>query len=45
VIAAWNALYAGLTMNVAIASIVKNCNLDTGVDMDSPSGAVPYWAV
>ena len=45
VIATWNALYAGLTMNVAIASIVKNCNLDTGVDMDSPSGAVPYWAV
>ena len=44
VIGAWNALYAGLTTNVAIARVVRNCNLDTGVDMDSPRGAVPYWA-
>ena len=45
VTAAWNALYAGLSTNIAIASVVRNCNLDTGVDMDSPSGVVPYWVV
>jgi hypothetical protein len=44
VIGAWNALYAGLTTDVAIARVVRNCNLDTGADMDSPRAAVPYWA-
>lgn len=44
VIGAWNALYAGFTMKGVIASVVRNCNLDTGVDMDSPSGEMPYWA-
>lgn len=43
VIAAWNALYAGLTADVTIASVVRNCNLDTGVDMDLPREAMPYW--
>ena len=45
VIAAWNALYTALTANIAIASIVRDCNLDTGVDMDSRGGVVPYWMV
>ncbi len=44
VTAAWNALYTGLTKNIAIASVVRNCHLDTGVDMDSQRGVVPYWA-
>jgi len=43
VIAAWNALYEGLTKNITIASVVRNCHLDTGVDMDSPKEIVPYW--
>lgn len=43
VTAAWNTLYAGLTEDIAVASVVKNWNLDTGVDMDSASGAVTYW--
>ena len=43
VIAAWNALYTALTANIAISSVVRDCNLDTGVDMDSRGGVVPYW--
>jgi len=43
VTAAWNALYAGLTGNVTVASVVKNWNLDTGEDMNSHTRAVSYW--
>ena len=43
VIDAWNKLYAGLTSTVNVAGIIKNWNLDTGTDMDSPDGEVTYW--
>jgi hypothetical protein len=44
VIDAWNKLYAGLISMINVASLIKNWNLDTGVDMDSSDGAVTYWA-
>ena len=45
VIGAWNALYSGLgTATVVVSSIIKNWNLDTGVDMDSPNKEVTFWA-
>lgn len=44
VVDAWNKLYAGLTSTINVASLIKNWNLDTGVDMDSSDGAVTYWA-
>ncbi len=40
---AWNALYAGLTGNVTVGSVVKNWNLDTGEDMNSHARTVSYW--
>ena len=42
VVIAWGALYLGLRSGVA-PRIVKNWNLDTGVNMDSPTGEVTYW--
>jgi hypothetical protein len=46
VTAAWNALYSGLSGSTAmvVADVIKNWNLDTGVDMDSPGKEVTYWA-
>ncbi|OPY69252.1 MAG: hypothetical protein A4E63_01855 [Syntrophorhabdus sp. PtaU1.Bin050] len=43
VLNAWNSLYAGLSSEVSIANTLKNWNLDTGVDMDSPSKEITYW--
>jgi hypothetical protein len=43
VTAAWKALYAGLTGNITVASVVKNWNLDTGEDMNSNARTVSYW--
>ncbi len=43
VIDAWNNLYAGLTSTINVANLIKNWNLDTGVDMESPDGVVTYW--
>lgn len=41
----WNVLYSSLTSTATVVSnIIKNWNLDTGVDMDSPSQEVTYWA-
>ena len=46
VIAAWSFLYDGLTDDAAVAEIIRNWNLDTGVDMDSaPPGDVTYWGI
>ncbi len=44
VVSAWNRLYAGLRSNITIAEVVKNWNLDTGVDMATPERTVTYWA-
>lgn len=43
VIDAWNNLYAGLTSTINVANLIKNWNLDTGVDMDSTDEMVTYW--
>lgn len=41
---AWAKLYAGLgSGTVDVSSIIKNWNLDTGEDMDSPSKEITYW--
>ncbi|MFB3885136.1 MAG: zinc dependent phospholipase C family protein [Thermodesulfobacteriota bacterium] len=42
VISAWKKLYEGLKSEIVVSQIVKNWNLDTGVDMGS--GEVTYWA-
>jgi hypothetical protein len=42
VIDAWRKLYDGLKSEIVVTPIVKNWNLDTGVDMES--GEVTYWA-
>ena len=45
VITAWNALYSGLSSStMVVADVIKNWDLDTGVDMDSPGKEVTYWA-
>ena len=41
---AWNKLYAGLTGSFDVAGLVKDWDLDTGVDMESPAHEVTYWA-
>jgi hypothetical protein len=44
-LSAWNTLYSGLGKAAIVAlSIIKNWNLDTGVNMDSPKKEVTYWA-
>ncbi len=41
---AWSTLYTGLSSAAPVVSdIIKNWSLDTGVDMDSPTGEVTYW--
>jgi hypothetical protein len=43
---AWGSLYQGLSLaQFAASSFVKNWNLDTGVDMDSPRHEVSYWSI
>ncbi|HSW64854.1 MAG TPA: zinc dependent phospholipase C family protein [Dissulfurispiraceae bacterium] len=44
VIVAWNALFAGLSSNLQVATVVRNWNLDTGRDMGLPGMPVTYWA-
>lgn len=43
VISVWNLLYSGLNSNIVVADVIRNWYLDTGVDLDSPSGEVTYW--
>lgn len=43
IVAVWTALFAGLTSEVAVASLIRNWNLDTGVDMDSANSETTYW--
>jgi hypothetical protein len=38
---AWKKLYDGLKSQIVVADILKNWNLDTGVDMNT--GQVTYW--
>jgi hypothetical protein len=40
---AWKKLYDGLQSKIVVAQIIRNWNLDTGVDMDSPDKKVTYW--
>jgi hypothetical protein len=40
----WNKLYMGLTGVIVVTDIIKNWNLDTGVDQDSPEDTVTYFA-
>lgn len=42
---AWEAFFSDLTTGHATAEIVKNWDLDTGVDMNSPTGEVTFWGV
>ncbi len=39
---AWKNLYDGLKAQIVVAEILRNWNLDTGVDMNT--GQVTYWA-
>lgn len=39
---AWNSLYAGVKSDLLVAGVVKNWNLDTGVDMDSANKEVTF---
>lgn len=41
VTSAWKKLYDGLKSQILVADILKNWNLDTGVDMNT--GQVTYW--
>jgi hypothetical protein len=43
VTAAWKMLYGGLKTEIFVAQVIRNWNLDTGVDMNS--GEVTFWAV
>jgi len=40
----WGKLYSGLGSDLVASNIIKNWNLDTGVDMDSPDKKVTYWS-
>jgi hypothetical protein len=44
VITVWKMLFDGLKSEIVVAQIIRNWNLDTGVDMESPEGRVTYWA-
>lgn len=43
VVDAWNKLYTGLNSNINVAGIIRNWNLDTGVDLGSPQKITTYW--
>jgi hypothetical protein len=43
VISAWKQLYSGLNADILVADVLKNWNLDTGVDMDSTNKEATYW--
>lgn len=40
---AWKRLYSGLRSEIVVAEIVRNWNLDTGVDINSPIAETTYW--
>jgi len=42
IVEAWNRLYAGLTSPLIVADIIRNWNLDTGID--ALTGAMTYWS-
>lgn len=43
VVTAWGMLYSGLNSDIMVTDVIKNWNLDTGVNMDSPNKEVTYW--
>lgn len=43
VVDAWYELYNGFNVEIIVADTIKNWNLDTGVDMDSPDNIVTFW--
>jgi hypothetical protein len=43
VLDAWKSAYDSLVLNTPFEGLVKNWNLDTGVDMDSTNKEVTYW--
>jgi hypothetical protein len=43
VASAWKTLYDGLKTELFVAQVIRNWNLDTGVDMNS--GEITFWAV
>ena len=40
---AWRQLYEGFNSSIAIEKVVRNWNLDTGVEMDGTDGLKTYW--
>lgn len=40
---AWKKLYDGLASPLIVAEVIKDWDLDTGVDMDSMNKTVTYW--
>jgi hypothetical protein len=44
VLAAWNDFYSGFISGNKINELVKNWDLDTGVDMDTQNKTVTYWS-
>jgi len=43
VLSVWNFLFSGLNENIVVADVIKNWNLDTGVDLDASNSEVTYW--
>jgi len=43
VLVAWKSAYDNLISNTQFTGLIKNWNLDTGVDMDSKNQEVTYW--
>jgi hypothetical protein len=43
VVDAWHRMYDGFESAVQIAEVIRNWNLDTGVDMDSSDQIKTYW--
>jgi hypothetical protein len=43
VTSAWRMLHDGLRAQIVVGQIIRDWNLDTGVDMDSMEGRVTYW--
>jgi hypothetical protein len=41
----WNSLYNGLRSDLLVSKVVRNWDLDTGVNMDSAKGEVTFWGV
>lgn len=43
VVNVWSSFFNGLTNDIIVSDIIKNWNLDTGVDQDSAGSEVTYW--